>query len=329
MSGRSLGHSGGSLDKLESLPGTRTALASPEILAQVKAVRACLCAQTADRVPADRMMYALRDATGTVHSRELIAASIMSKKIAGGSKSIVLDVKVGAGAFMETIDDARALAHVMVAIGAAYDRRVVAVLTDMNAPLGFNVGNDVEVREIVALLRNAAGVDDRLSKIVGRLSGLGFYLAGLAASADEGEAIADRVVASGEAFEMLCRIIEAQGGNPDILRHPEKQPPAVASLDVRANRDGYVRGIGADAIGLAAMRLGAGRATKDDVIDPTAGIVLRYTVGDKVRRDATLATLFASSDAITHHVAADVLKSIEIGDEPTEPIPLIYETVGL
>lgn len=328
MSGRGLGHTGGTLDKLESIPGTRTALDVAEILRQVKDIGACLCAQTPALVPADQKMYALRDATSTVESLPLIASSIMSKKIAGGGRSIVLDVKVGAGAFMKTVDDARALARLMVDIGKANGRRVVAVLTDMNVPLGFNVGNSVEIREVAALLRGYAGVDRRLRELVEYLSGVGFHLAGVAASVDEGRALASAKIESGEAFETLCRIIEAQGGDSEYLRRTVKQPGARVKVDVRAPKAGFVKNIDASAIGLAAMRLGAGRETKDAIVDYAAGIVLRHTVCDRIERDAVIATLLTSTDVAARQVAPEVLAAFDIVDEPVDPAPLIYETIG-
>ncbi len=328
MSGRGLGHTGGTLDKFESIPGTRTELSIDEILAQLGSVGACICAQTEDLVPADRKMYALRDATGTVHSRELIASSIMSKKIAGGCDSIVLDVKVGTGAFMQTIEEARALAELMVSIGQDHGKRVVAVLTDMNTPLGFNVGNQVEVREVAALLRNTV-VDSRLKELVCYLSAIGFLLAGKSDSLDDGKVLTERLLESGKAFEMLCKIVEAQGGDPEYLRRTVKQPVSRVKLDVRSPRDGYIQRVAADAIGHAAMLLGAGRDAKDAQIDPTAGIVLRHTVGEAVGRDNIIATLYASSEVTARQVAADVLDALDIGLDPVATAPLVYETLGL
>ena len=328
MSGRGLGYTGGTLDKLESIPGTRTALEVPDILRQVHDVGACLCAQTPALVPADQKMYALRDATSTVQSRPLIAASIMSKKIAGGGQSIVLDVKVGNGAFMETIEDARALAHLMVDIGKAHGRRVVAVLTDMNVPLGFNVGNSVEIREVTALLKDNAGVEPRLRELVLTLSGIAFELAGKAESVDAGRDLAASIIANGQAFETLCKIIEAQGGDPEYLRRTVKQPTAKFKLDVRSPKAGFIRHIQASAIGIAAMKLGAGRETKDAMVDHTAGIVLRNTVGDKVDQDSIVATLYAATEVSLRQVAPEVIGALDIVDATVDRSPLIYETIS-
>lgn len=329
MSGRGLGHTGGTLDKLESIPGTQTSLDIPDILRQVREIGACLCAQTQALVPADQKMYALRDATATVQSRELIAASIMSKKIAGGSHSIILDVKVGSGAFMETREDARALAELMVEIGKAYNRRVVAVLTDMNVPLGYNVGNSVEIREVIALLRGNAGVDLRLRELVLYLSGIGFLLADKSGTLEEGVGLAESLIENGAALDMLCRIVEAQGGDAEYLRRTVKQPSSRVKLDVRAPHAGFVRHIDASVIGLAAMRLGAGRETKDAVVDHTAGITLRCTVGQEIGRDNIIATLHAATEVTARQVAGDVLDAFEIVGDPVDPAPLIYETIGL
>ena len=329
MSGRGLGHTGGTLDKLESLGGTRTALTTDEILAQVEAVSACICAQTSRLVPADRLLYALRDATDTVESLPLIAASIMSKKIAGGCPFIVLDVKVGGGAFMKTLPEARALAALMIKIGAAHGRKTVAVLSDMDVPLGYTVGNRVEVREVVSLLQNNAWAELRLKAVVCTLAAAGFLLAGRAASLDEGHALAQAQIASGAAFEKLSEIVQAQGGDPEYLAHAAKPPVAKVKREVRAEQSGIVRYVDAEAVGLAAMRLGAGRAAKEDPIDPTAGVVLRETVGCTVTAGNIIATLYTGSEIAAREVAPQVLAAFHIGpDSPALP-PVIHEIIGL
>lgn len=328
MSGRGLGHTGGTLDKLAAIPGLRTELSQDEILAQVRRVGACVCAQTAQLVPADRQMYALRDATGTVESLPLIAASIMSKKIAGGSRAVVLDVKVGGGAFMKTLGEARTLAALMVRIGAAHGQRVVAVLSDMNAPLGHSVGNWLEVQEIIGLLQNRADTEPHLAQVVRRLSALGFVVAGRTPSMEQGEALAARQIASGAAFEKLCEIAAAQGGDIACLRHPETMAQAPAQ-DVLARQSGFVTHLDAQAIGLAAMRLGAGRAAKDDVIDPLAGIVLRVPLGGVVTQGNVLATLFTHNADAAPQAAEEVSQAFTFAEQPPPVAPLIYETVGL
>jgi len=329
MSGRGLGHTGGTLDKLESLGGTRTEMTADEIRAQVQAVGACLCAQTSRLVPADRKMYALRDATDTVGSLPLIAASIMSKKIAGGCPSILLDVKVGGGAFMKSLPDARALAKLMIQIGAASGRRVAAVLSDMNEPLGYSVGNRVEVREVVRLLQNDPLAEARLRSLVLTLAGAGFLLAGRVETSVEGEALAVAQIASGAAFAKLREIIAYQGGDTDYLTDDDKPPVARIRLDVTATQGGWVQRLDAEAIGLAAMRLGAGRAAKEDKIDPTAGIVLNRTVGQPIMPGDVLATLYANDEAAVRPVAPLVLDAFAVGPTAPDPSPVIYETIGL
>lgn len=329
MSGRGLGHTGGTLDKLESLGGTRTEMGTKEILAQMQTVGACICAQTSRLVPADRLLYALRDATDTVESLPLIAASIMSKKIAGGCPSIVLDVKVGGGAFMKTLSDARELAHLMIKIGAAHGRRTVAVLSDMDVPLGYNVGNRVEVREVVSLLQNNAWTEPRLKTVVCTLAGVGFLLAGRVPSLTEGQALAEAQIVSGAAYDKLSEIVQAQGGDPEYLQHGLKPPVARIKRDVRAEESGFVRHVNAEEIGLAAMRLGAGRASKEDPIDPTAGVVLRETVGCAAAAGNIIATLYTSSEIAAREVAPLVRSAFEIGPAPPSPREVIYEVIGL
>jgi pyrimidine-nucleoside phosphorylase len=329
MSGRGLGHTGGTLDKLESLGGTRTEMAIPDILAQVRAVGACICAQTTRLVPADRLLYALRDATATVESLPLIAASIMSKKIAGGCPSIVLDVKIGGGAFMKTLPEARALAALMIKIGAAHGRRTVAVLSDMDVPLGYSVGNRVEVHEVVSLLQNNPWPEPRLKTVVCTLAAAGFLLADRVSSLDEGMALAEAQIASGAAFQKLWDIVAAQGGDTGYLAHPSKPPVPKIKRDVRAETSGFIRSIDAEAIGLSAMRLGAGRASKDDRIDPAAGVVLRETVGCAVTAGNSIATLHTGSEIAAREVAQQVWSAFEVGPEPPPARNVIHEIIGL
>ena len=329
MSGRGLGHTGGTLDKLESLGGMRTEFEVVEILKLVETVGACICAQTSRLVPADRKLYALRDATATVQSLPLIAASIMSKKIAGGCPSILLDVKVGGGAFMKNLGEARALAGLMIKIGEASGRRVVVLLSDMNSPLGYNVGNRIEVREVVRLLQNDQWAESRLRTLVLALAGAGFVMAGRTASLAEGEALAEAQIGSGAAFEKLRQIVQAQGGDADYLVHSLKPPTARIKWYVRATRSGYVRGLDAEAIGLAAMRLGAGRETKDDRVDPTAGIALRETLGRHVTEGNTVATLYTDNEVAARQAATLVWNAFDIGPGPPDMPPVIHEIIGL
>ena len=329
MSGRGLGHTGGTLDKLESIPGLRTQLSTDEILAQVKSIGACICAQTARLVPADQKLYALRDATSTVESLPLIAASIMSKKIAGGSRAVVLDVKVGGGAFMKTLQDAHALAELMIKIGAAHGQHVVAILSDMNVPLGRSIGNRLEVDEVASLLQNAPGAEQHLRRLVRFLAAAGFVVAARVGTLTEGEALADRQIESGAAFEKFVEIVSAQGGDPEYLHHADKPPVAAVAWQIRAEDDGFITGIDAQRIGLAAMQLGAGRAAKEDTIDYTAGIVLDASVGQPVTAGTLLATLYTAHENIARSVAVQVQQMIIVSDQSPVATALIYETLGL
>ena len=326
MSGRGLGHTGGTLDKLESVPGTRVNLSVEEILAQVRTVGACLCAQTASLVPADRKLYALRDVTATVESLPLIAASVMSKKLACGAPAIVLDVKVGGGAFMKTLRDARALAELMIGIGGAHGRRIAAVLSDMDTPLGRTVGNRLEVWEVARLLQNPAQADPRLLALVRHLAAVAFTLSGKTETLEGGRTLADRQLQSGAALEKLRQIIAAQGGDPEALL---QEVPATVQWPVPAPKSGKIIAIQAHAIGLAAMRLGAGRATKDDVIDPNAGLVLHRALGDTVTAGMPLATVYAATENAAGGTVSAIAGAFTVSDQPFDEPPLIYDTLGL
>jgi pyrimidine-nucleoside phosphorylase len=319
MSGRGLGHTGGTLDKLESIPGLRIDLTPAEIISQVKTVGACICAQTDDLVPADRKMYALRDVTATVPSLPLIASSIMSKKIASGADAIVLDVKVGRGAFMKTLDEARELALLMKRIGEARGKKVVAALTAMDSPLGQAVGNWLEMREIADLLQGKP-TDDRLMSAVVHLAGLGFGLAGKSGVSD-----ALAALKSGAGWAKLKEILAAQGGDISVF---ERGQEARYNKDVAAAESGYVSDIDALAIGHAAMWLGAGRQTKEDAIDPLAGVWLNKTVGDAVDAGEPLARLYADDEAKIAPVRPLIQSAFTISYGRKKPQPLIYETIS-
>ncbi len=329
MSGRGLGHTGGTLDKLESIPGLRTRLSIPEAVAQVEKVGACICAQTDRLVPADFKMYALRDATNTVESLPLIAASIMSKKIAGGSRAVVLDVKVGSGAFMKTLDEARALAHLMIKIGAAHEQRVVALLSSMDMPLGCAIGNQVEVQEIVGLLQNNPAAETRLRRLVCALAGAGFVVAGMTPTWDEGQALAARQIESGAAWRKFLEIVEAQGGDTAVLRDAARMPLPRVNWEVQATQSGFITHIDAQKVGLAAMHLGAGRAAKEDRINFAAGVVLRKTVGSQAAAGSVIATLRTSEEAAAREAAIDVQAAFTVSPIALPEEPLIYETLGL
>jgi pyrimidine-nucleoside phosphorylase len=321
MSGRGLGHTGGTLDKLESIPGFRIELSADEFVAQVRDVGLAIIGQTADLVPADKPLYALRDVTATVDNVSLIASSIMSKKIAAGADAIVLDVKVGDGAFMRTLDEARALAEAMLELGREAGRRVVCVLTDMDQPLGHAVGNALEIRETLATLRGDGPPD--FTELV--FSAVGHLLALSDLGIDEQEA-RDRAAASvqdGGALAAYERWVQAQGGDPaeDVL------PIAPVVRAVAGREAGYVHRLGAISIGTAALRLGAGRRTKDDTIDHAVGILCLKKRGDEVRAGDVLAEIHARSPAAADTAAEDVLAAYTIADEPPEPRPIVLETI--
>jgi pyrimidine-nucleoside phosphorylase len=322
MSGRGLGHTGGTVDKLESIPGFRIELTREAFVHNVNAHKMALVGQSGNLAPADKKIYALRDVTATVESIPLIASSIMSKKIASGADAIVLDVKVGSGAFMKSLDDARALAKTMVEIGRRLNRTTIAVLTDMNEPLGREVGNANEVREAIEVL-NGRG-EARLTELCLTLAAHMAVAGGVFASHDEARPRLAEHLANGRALAAFRAFVQAQGGDPAVVDAPDKLPAAAHHLEVHAEADGYVAAIDAEAIGLAAMRLGAGRRTKEEAIDHAAGITLKKKVGDAVKRGEMLCILHTN---LTD--AADSMKlasaAYRIGTAPPEPLPIVYE----
>jgi len=328
MSGRGLGHTGGTIDKLEAIPGFRTELDRERFFAQVNEIGVSVIGQSGNIAPADKKLYALRDVTGTVESIPLIASSVMSKKIAAGADAILLDVKFGSGAFMKTPEDARALARAMVAIGREVGRRTVAAITDMDQPLGRAVGNALEVREAIGVLRGE-GPDD-LRELCLELGGHMLVLGGQAEDAAGARRRLEAALASGAALEKFTALVKAQGGDPAVAERPESLlPQAKLRLPVAAAADGYVHGIDAESVGLAAMRLGAGRAAKDDAIDYAVGVELVRKRGERVRAGDTLAYLHAQEDGATAGEAARLLAAAyRIGGEAPEKRPLIYEIIS-
>ncbi|GAA5170676.1 MULTISPECIES: thymidine phosphorylase [Amycolatopsis] len=313
LSGRGLGHTGGTLDKLESIPGWRAALSTDEITRQLNDVGAVVCATTEGLAPADRKLYALRDVTGTVESIPLIASSIMSKKIAEGSSGLVLDVKCGSGAFMKTPEQARELARTLVEIGTAHGVATTALLTDMSVPLGRAVGNAVEVAESVEVLRGGGPAD--VVELTVALAREMLALAGI-------DADPAAVLASGEAYETWCRMISAQGGDPEA-----PLPVAEHVHVVPAPRDGILEQLDAYAVGVAAWRLGAGRARREDPVQHAAGVVLQAKPGDRVSAGEPLLELRTD----TPEAVAGALEALEgavvVGDGPVSQRPLVLETV--
>lgn len=314
LSGRGLGHTGGTLDKLESIPGLTTSLSEEEFIKQVNEIGIAIAGQTKNLVPADKKMYALRDVTGTVESIPLIAASVMSKKLAAGTDGILLDVTVGNGAFMKNIDDARALAKLMVEIGTRLNRNTIAVLSNMNEPLGLAVGNSLEVKEAVASL-HGNGPED-LMELCYTAGSLMLVQSKIAKDTDEARKMLENAITSGKAFEKFLLMVKAQGGDASYIENPEKFEVAKNQVEVFSNKEGYVKSINALEIGLSSMRLGGGRSTMDDVIDMSAGIMLNKKVGDTVKKGELLCVLHTNKDAqVYNEIAKDVLNSFEIVDE--------------
>jgi pyrimidine-nucleoside phosphorylase len=321
MSGRGLGHTGGTLDKLESIPGYRVELSTDEFIAQVRDVGMAIVGQTGDLVPADKRLYALRDVTATVDQLSLIAASIMSKKLAAGAQAILLDVKVGDGAFMKSLEDARALAEAMLALGREAGREVVCLLTDMDQPLGAAVGNALEVREALATVRGH-GPDD-FTELVLDASARLLSLSDLGIDLAEGRRRAQAAVADGSAEAVWRRWIEAQGGTADesALESAPVVRPVVAP---RAGAIAVLRAIG---IGMTALHLGAGRRAKEDEIDHAVGIVCLRKRGDEVERGDVLAEIHARTEDAAEQAEAEVLAAYAIADEPGPARPVLLEVV--
>jgi pyrimidine-nucleoside phosphorylase len=321
MSGRGLGHTGGTVDKLESIPGFRVALTIDELVEQVRDVGLAIVSQTDDLVPADKRLYALRDVTATVDNVSLIAASIMSKKIAGGAGAIVLDVKVGDGAFMKTLPDAARLARAMLELGRGRGRRVVCLLTDMDQPLGGAVGNALEVREAIATLRGEGPAD--LRELVLTASAELLALSDLGIDSSEGRRRAEEAMGNGSALARYQRWIEAQRGDPAESVLPE----APVVREVEAERGGFVAKLGATRIGLAALELGAGRRTKEDAIDHAVGVVCIAKRGDEVRRAEALAEVHARTPEDAEKAARAVRTAYELDDAPPGERRIVLEVL--
>ncbi|WP_024371585.1 pyrimidine-nucleoside phosphorylase [Exiguobacterium sp. ZOR0005] len=324
MSGRGLGHTGGTIDKLESFPGFNVELTEEQFTKQVNDIKMSIIGQTGNLTPADKRLYALRDVTATVESIPLIASSIMSKKIAAGADSIVLDVKTGSGAFMKSFDDAKALAEEMVAIGKNVGRKTVAVITDMDQPLGFEVGNANEVKEAIEVL-SGKDVED-LKTIALTIAGHMAVLGGFYPTFDEAYADLDKRIADGHALEVFRQFVAAQGGDASLVDDVTKLPQAKFETTFVAKQAGYVESIIADEVGVAAMLLGAGRATKDDQIDFAAGITLEKKVGDKVEAGDVIAVLRSNIEDMSSALER-MDHAYTIGDTKPEARPLIHAVI--
>lgn len=326
MSGRGLGFSGGTLDKIEAIPGYRTNLTRKEFLSQLKTIGLVLTGQSIDLAPADGILYALRDVTGTVQSIPLIASSVMSKKIAGGAQAILLDVKVGNGAFMETLVDARQLAKLMVTIGSRVGRRVVALLSDMNQPLGCAVGNALETKEAIDTLHGGGPADFRAHCLI--VASHMLVLGGKASSLEVARQMAQTALDGGSAWTKFRTLVAAQGGDVHYIDNPDLLPRAPLIETVTAPRSGYLSGIHARQIGETAVELGAGRARKGDVIDPAVGIIIHQKVGNKIHQGDPLFTIHASSPQKLKEAGTRLLAAHSWSDIACQPLPLIYDVIS-
>lgn len=324
MSGRGLGHTGGTIDKLESVPGFHTEITNETFIDLVNKNKVAVIGQSGNLTPADKKLYGLRDVTATVNSIPLIASSIMSKKIASGADAIVLDVKTGAGAFMKELEDAKILAEAMVSIGNQVGRKTMAVISDMSQPLGNAIGNALEIKEAIATLRGEGPED--LTELCLTLGSQMVVLGEKAVTLEEAREKLKKSLANGEAVEQFKRFLKAQGGDEAAVDDPAVLPQAPHQLELPAKTSGSVLNIVADDVGTAAMMLGAGRATKDSKIDLSVGIVLNKKVGDTVEEGESLLTIHTSSEQI-EDVKNKLYESIEITGEPTKAPKLIYDMV--
>lgn len=325
LSGRSLGHTGGTIDKLESIPGMRVELPEEEFLGIVRRVGCCVVGQSADLVPADKRLYALRDVTSTVDSIPLIASSIMSKKIASGAHGIVLDVKTGSGAIMRTAEECIALAESMVAIGTRLGRNVSALITSMEEPLGSHVGNALEVKEAIDVLAGRTG--GPLLEVSLLLGSDMLVAAGVVDNAETAGQLLDSALRQGRGLAKLEEMIAAQGGDARVCRDTGLLPRARFTRAVRAEGNGYIHHVDAQALGLAAQALGAGRRTREDMIDPAAGLVMHRRIGDRVCRGEPLLTLHANDQDKTEAVAQSLKDVVHIDSAPCGGAKLLYAAV--
>lgn len=326
MSGRGLGYSGGTIDKLESIPGFRVSLTPEEFMAQLRDVGVVLCGQSADLAPADGKLYALRDVTGTVPSIPLIASSVMCKKIAAGSQAIVLDVKCGVGAFMKTLKDATRLAQTMVAIGKLARRKTIALIADMNQPLGSAVGNALEVREALATLRGGgpAGLREHCLTVATHM----LLMAKVARTPKSARALLEAALSERRGLDKFKALVRAQGGDVAVVENPDLLPRASLVESVPAPRTGYLAGIHAAEVGMAAVMLGAGREKKDDSIDLAVGVEILHKVGRRVKKGEPLFVIHANAAASMAAAKERLLAAHSWSREPVKPLPLFYKTVA-
>ena len=324
MSGRGLGHTGGTVDKLESIPGLQTEIDPERFREIVRSTGIAIIGQSGDIAPADKKLYALRDVTATVDSIPLIASSIMSKKLASGSDAILLDVKTGSGAFLKTLEDSIELAKAMTSIGTHSGRRVMALITDMDAPLGRAIGNALEVEEVVETLMGRGPED--LTLVCKELAAYMLLLAGSADNIEECKALAEEAVRSGRAFEKLCAMVTAQGGDASVLKNGFPKAPVISPL--KSSADGFITHMDAEACGMASLELGAGRARKEDDIDYSAGIVLQKKVGERVKTGEALAMLHTSYSAKLPEAESILSAAITIGETPPPAMKTVLAVVS-
>lgn len=325
MSGRGLGHTGGTIDKLECFDGFTTALSEEQFAGNVNTIGIAIAGQTVNLAPADKKLYALRDVTATVDQMSLIASSIMSKKLASGSDAIVLDVKTGNGAFMKKLEDSRALAKEMVSIGTMAGKKTVAVITDMDQPLGRAVGNSLEVREAIDTLRGEGPAD--FKEVVFALGSQMLMLAGRAADEKEARALMEGVIQDGSALDKFAQFVRAQGGDAAPVYDTSLLPVAGKTLEVTAKESGYVHRILAEDIGIACMTLGGGRETKESAIDLSVGIILEKKNGDAVSDGEVLATIYGNDDAKMQAAYEKIAHAYEIAKEPAAFVPVVREYI--
>jgi pyrimidine-nucleoside phosphorylase len=324
MSGRGLGHTGGTIDKLEAVEGFHVEIENQEFIDLVNKNKIAVIGQSGNLTPADKKLYALRDVTATVDSIPMIASSIMSKKIAAGADAIVLDVKTGAGAFMKTLDDSRALAKAMVQIGNNVGRQTMAIISDMSQPLGFAIGNALEVKEAIDTLKGEGPED--LTELCLVLGSNMVYLAKKANSLQEARQMLENAIKDGSALEAFKLFLASQGGDASVVDNPEKLPQAKYIFELEAKEDGYLAEMVADEIGTAAMILGAGRATKESTIDLAVGLMLRKKIGDKVTKGESIVTIYSNFEDV-EAVKQKLYENITITSEPTKAPTLIYEEI--
>ncbi|KZN95988.1 pyrimidine-nucleoside phosphorylase [Aeribacillus pallidus] len=324
MSGRGLGHTGGTIDKLESIPGFHVEIDNRQFVRLVNQNKIAVVGQTGNLTPADKKLYALRDVTATVNSIPLIASSIMSKKIAAGADAIVLDVKTGSGAFMKNIEESKKLAKAMVKIGENVGKKTIAVISDMSQPLGFAIGNALEVQEAIDTLKGEGPED--LTELCLTLGSYMVYMAEKADSLEKARKLLEQSIASGKALETFKTFVSAQGGDASIVDDPSKLPHSSYTFELKAKEEGYVNEIAADAVGTAAMWLGAGRATKDAAIDLAVGLILHKKIGDYVKKGETFVTIYSNQQDI-EKVKQILYDSIKISNNKTKKPVLIYETI--